>query len=214
VALPKYLRSNKQLILNLKQNSQRHTSQFDFYATLYDIARYARNDNFQKWDEHDFRSEFGDIRGGIRAKSILRPILYDRTCEEMEIPDEYCICEQTWYKTDIHGDDVTNAAQFLINDINNSLKQKNLTEICETLNFIEVISAEYHEAKAALKIVVGASPSNGKYEAQLLKEENNFKIITKITRLDQYGNQGYCAPAEDIRPLCYCRQQFTTTAKH
>ncbi|EJW76399.1 hypothetical protein WUBG_12692 [Wuchereria bancrofti] len=162
----------------------------------------------------NYRSEFGDIRGGIRAKSILRPILYDRTCEEMEIPDEYCICEQTWYKTDIHGDDVTNAAQFLINDINNSLKQKNLTEICETLNFIEVISAEYHEAKAALKIVVGASPSNGKYEAQLLKEENNFKIITKITRLDQYGNQGYCAPAEDIRPLCYCRQQFTTTAKH
>ncbi|KAK6105241.1 hypothetical protein QQG55_19470 [Brugia pahangi] len=212
VALPKYLRSNEQLILNLKQNSRRHTSQFDFYATLYDIARYARKDNFQKWNEHDFRNEFGDIRGGIRAKSILRPILYDRTCEEMEIPDEYCICKQIWHKTDIHSDDVTNAAQFLINDINDFLKQKNLTEICETLDFIEVISAEYHETKTTLKIVVSASPSNGKYEAQLLKEKDNFKIITKITRLDQYGNQGYCAPAEDVRPLCYCRQQLTKAA--
>ncbi|KAK6105430.1 hypothetical protein QQG55_20225 [Brugia pahangi] len=211
VALPKYLRSNEQLILNLKQNSRRHTSQFDFYATLYDIARYARKDNFQKWDEHDFRNEFGDIRGGIRAKSILRPILYDRTCEEMEIPDEYCICEQIWHKIDIHSDNVTNAAQFLINDINDFLKQKNLTEICETLDFIEVISANQLENKPVLKIVVSASPSYGKYEAQLLKEKDNFIIITKITRLDKYGEQGYCAPAEDVRPLCYCRQQLTTS---
>ncbi|OZC05674.1 hypothetical protein X798_07351, partial [Onchocerca flexuosa] len=54
IALPKYLRSNEQLILNLKRNSRRHTSHFDFYATLYDIARYARNDNFRKWNEYDF----------------------------------------------------------------------------------------------------------------------------------------------------------------
>ncbi|VBB31922.1 unnamed protein product [Acanthocheilonema viteae] len=188
IALPKYLRSNKQLILNLKQNSRRHTSHFDFYATLYDIARYARKDNFQKWDEHDFRSEFGETRGGIRAKSMLRPILYDRTCEEMEIPDEYCICERTWYKSDINSYDVKKSAQFL------------------------VISAQYIEERPLLKVVVKASPSNGKYEAQLLKEKNSLKIITKvIIRLDQYGEQGHCAPAEDVRPLCYCRQQLTTT---
>ncbi|EJW76070.1 hypothetical protein WUBG_13019 [Wuchereria bancrofti] len=160
----------------------------------------------------NYRSEFGDIRGGIRAKSILRPILYDRTCEEMEIPDEYCICEQTWYNTDIHGDDVTNAAQFLINDINDFLKQKNLTEICETLDFIEIISAKQLENRPVLKIVVSASPSYGKYEAQLLKEKDNFIIITKIIRLDEYGEQGYCTPGEDVRPLCYCRRQLTTSA--
>ncbi|VDN87636.1 unnamed protein product [Brugia pahangi] len=134
-----------------------------------------------------------------------------RTCEEMEIPDEYCICEQIWHKIDIHSDNVTNAAQFLINDINDFLKQKNLTEICETLDFIEVISANQLENKPVLKIVVSASPSYGKYEAQLLKEKDNFIIITKITRLDKYGEQGYCAPAEDVRPLCYCRQQLTTS---
>ncbi|KAL3997450.1 hypothetical protein ACH3XW_10970 [Acanthocheilonema viteae] len=211
IALPKYLRSNKQLILNLKQNSRRHTSHFDFYATLYDIARYARKDNFQKWDEHDFRSEFGETRGGIRAKSMLRPILYDRTCEEMEIPDEYCICERTWYKSDINSYDVKKSAQFLVIYINNFLKQKNLSGICETLTFVKVISAQYIEERPLLKVVVKASPSNGKYEAQLLKEKNSLKIITKIIRLDQYGEQGHCAPAEDVRPLCYCRQQLTTT---
>uniref|UniRef100_A0A1I7VSA2 NUC domain-containing protein n=1 Tax=Loa loa TaxID=7209 RepID=A0A1I7VSA2_LOALO len=214
VALPKYLRSNEQLILNLKQNSRRHTSQFDFYATLYDIARYARKDNFQKWDEHDFRNEFGEIRGGIRAKSILRPISYDRTCEEMEIPEEYCICEQTWHKINIYGDDVTEAAQLLIASINDFLKQKNLTGTCEVLDFIEVISAESFEAKSLLDVVVRASPSNGKYEAQLLKKKDKFEIITKITRLDEYGNQGYCAPDEEVRSLCYCRQQLTTFVPH
>ncbi|VDO13547.1 unnamed protein product [Brugia timori] len=29
--------------------------------------------------------------------------------------------------------------------------------------------------------------------------------------MDKYGEQGYCAPAEDVRPLCYCRQQLTTS---
>ncbi|CAG9530704.1 unnamed protein product [Cercopithifilaria johnstoni] len=211
VALPKYLRSNEQLILNLKQNSRRHTSQFDFYATLYDIAQYARKDNFQKWNEHDFRNEFGEIRGGIRAKSLLRPILYDRTCEEMEIPDEYCICERIWHKSDIHGDDATKSAEFLIAYINDFLKQRNLSRICETLSLIEVISVEYLEGRPVLKIVVNASPSNGKYEAQLLKENDSLKIITKITRLDKYGEQGHCAPDEDVRPLCYCREQLSTT---
>ncbi|MCP9264322.1 hypothetical protein DINM_022369 [Dirofilaria immitis] len=209
VAIPKYLRSNEQLILNLKRNSRKHTSQFDFYATLYDIARYARKDNFQKWDKHDFRKEFGEIRGGIRARSILRPISYDRTCEEMEIPKEYCICEQIWHKSDVHNDDATKAAQLIIANINDFLKQKILHTVCERLNFTEVISAEYLEGQQIFKIVVSASPSHGKYEAQLLKKNDNFKIITKIIRLDQYGNQGYCAPDEDVRPLCYCRKQLT-----
>ncbi|VDM91366.1 unnamed protein product, partial [Onchocerca ochengi] len=177
IAVPKYLRSNEQLILNLKQNSRRHTSHFDFYATLYDIVRYARNDNFRKWDEYDFR-----------------------TCEEMEIPMEYCICQQIWHKFDIHNDDATKAAHLIITDINDFLKRKTLNGICEMLRFIEVIiSAEYLEEESTLKIVVRASPSDGKYEAQ-------------ITRLDQYGNQGYCAPAEDVRHLCYCRKQLTTVS--
>ncbi|VBB34861.1 unnamed protein product, partial [Acanthocheilonema viteae] len=136
------------------------------------------------------------------------------TCEEMEIPDEYCICERVWHKSDIYGDDATKAAQFLIADINDFLKQKNLNKICETLEFIEVVSAEHLEGRSVLKIAVNAAPSNGKYEVQLLKQNDNFKKITKITRLDQYGKQGHCAPSEDVRPLCYCRQQLTTPATH
>lgn len=58
----------------------------------------------------------------------------------MEIPDEYCICERIWHKTDIYGDDATKAAQLLISDINDLLKQKNLTKICRTLTFVEVIT--------------------------------------------------------------------------
>lgn len=57
----------------------------------------------------------------------------------MEIPEEYCICEQIWHKYDIHDDDATKAAQLLIAVINDILKKKNLSGICEALDFIEVI---------------------------------------------------------------------------
>lgn len=55
IAIPEYLRSNEQLIFNLKNNARRHTSQYDIYATLYDIAHYAKKDGYRNWDEHDFR---------------------------------------------------------------------------------------------------------------------------------------------------------------
>ncbi|VDO25498.1 unnamed protein product [Onchocerca flexuosa] len=208
VVVPQYLRSNEQLMLNLKKNSRRHTSHYDIYATLYDIARYARKESFQKWDEHDFSKEFGKIRGGIRARSILRPIQYDRTCEEMEIPDEYCICEKKWYKIDdIRNENVTKAAQFIIDKINDYLKEKHVDEICERLYLKEVVSAESITEQPLLKIVVKASPSEGKYEAQLLKKDDYFQMITRIMRVNRYGNQSHCVQDEDIRPLCYCRQQ-------
>ncbi|KAL3985846.1 hypothetical protein ACH3XW_40330 [Acanthocheilonema viteae] len=206
VAVPEYLRSNEQLILNLKKNSRKHTSQYDIYATLYDIAQYARKKSFQKWDEHDFSKEFGKIRGGIRAKSLLRPIRYDRTCEEMEIPDQYCICKKQWYKMDIHNENVTKAAQFIINKINDYLKEKSTDEKCETLHLKEVISAEYIEEQSLLKIVISASPSEGKYEAQVLQKNDNFEMSAKIIRVNSYKNQSNCVENEDIRPLCYCRQ--------
>uniref|UniRef100_A0A8R1Y239 Uncharacterized protein n=1 Tax=Onchocerca volvulus TaxID=6282 RepID=A0A8R1Y239_ONCVO len=206
--IPQYLRSNEQLMLNLKKNSRRHTSHYDIYATLYDIARYARKESFQKWDEHDFSKEFGKVRGGIRAKSILRPIQYDRTCEDMEIPDEYCICEKKWYKIDdIRIENVTKAAQFIIDKINDCLKAKRVDGICERLYLKEVVSAQSINQQPLLKIVAKASPNEGMYEAQLLKKDDYFQIITRIIRVNSYGNQSHCMQDEDIRPLCYCRQQ-------
>uniref|UniRef100_A0A0R3RXM6 DUF229 domain containing protein n=1 Tax=Elaeophora elaphi TaxID=1147741 RepID=A0A0R3RXM6_9BILA len=205
IAVPQYLRSNEHLILNLKRNSRRHTSHYDIYATLYDIARHARKGSFQKWNEHDFTKEFGNERGGIRAKSLLRPIRYDRTCNEMEIPDQYCICEKQWQKIDTHNENVTNAAQFIIDKINDYVKEKSAEKKCETLHLKKVISAEYIEEESLLKIVIIASPSEGKYEAQVLTKDYNFEIPAKIVRVNSYGNESYCVTNEEIRPLCYCR---------
>ncbi|CAG9532837.1 unnamed protein product [Cercopithifilaria johnstoni] len=206
IAVPQYLRSNEQLILNLKRNSRRHTSQYDIYATFYDIAQYARKENFQKWDEHDFTKELGTIKGGIRAKSLLRPIRYDRTCDEMKISDQYCICKKQWDKIDVLNENATKAAQFIVNKINDYLKGKHANEKCEELRLKEVISAEYTKEQSLLKIIINASPSEGKYEAQVLKKNDHFEIPTKIIRVDSYGNQSDCVTDEDIRPLCYCRQ--------
>ncbi|VIO98950.1 Uncharacterized protein BM_BM7123 [Brugia malayi] len=214
VAVPQYLRSNEQLILNLKSNSRRHTSQYDIYATLYDIARYAKKKSFQNWDEHDFSEELGKVRGGIRARSLLRPIQYDRTCEEMEIPDQFCICEKQWHTIDIHDENVMKAAQFTVNAINNFLKKKGAGEKCEILHLKEVVSAEYIKEQPLLKVVVSASPSDGRYETQLLKKAESFEIPGKIVRVNSYGSQSHCVDNDDIRPLCYCRQQLKGMNDH
>ncbi|MCP9264627.1 Legumain [Dirofilaria immitis] len=59
----------------------------------------------------EIRKEFGEVRGEIRAKSILRPIRYDKTYEEMEIPNELSICERKRYKIDdIRNGNVIKAA--------------------------------------------------------------------------------------------------------
>ncbi|VDN07997.1 unnamed protein product, partial [Thelazia callipaeda] len=208
VALPKSLRSNEQLVVNLKKNSRRHTSHFDFYATLYDIAQYSSQNHFTNWGEHNFRGELGEVRGGIRAKSILRPISYDRTCKEMEIKTEYCICKEFWRNISAKVKNVEEAAQFIISMINNYLEQKNSSEVCEKLHLIKVISAKSVVRKPILKLVITASPSIGSYEAQVLTQKHGFRLISQVTRVDSYGSQGDCAMDEEIRPLCYCRKNY------
>lgn len=62
-----------------------------------------------------------------------------RTCDEMEIPEEYCICVQTWKNLSTDDQTVQMAAHLLINYINKYLTKKKVSNVCSTLIFKEVI---------------------------------------------------------------------------
>jgi hypothetical protein len=108
LAVPRHLRSNDQLLLNMRINSRRHVSHFDVHATLVDILYVSKMSCFNNFDFYDFRFEtldrkeqvlfrqqLGEARGK-RALSLLRPIKTDRSCLEMEIARSFCLCQETW----------------------------------------------------------------------------------------------------------------------
>lgn len=57
----------------------------------------------------------------------------------MEIPDQFCICEKQWYKTDVHNETIKKAAQFIINKINDYVEGKREGGKCEELYLKDVI---------------------------------------------------------------------------
>lgn len=69
-AVPELLRTNRQLMNNLNDNSHKLISHYDVYATMLDIAKKAPIQNFT-----DFRSpNIDELKGNRRADSLLRPL--------------------------------------------------------------------------------------------------------------------------------------------
>ncbi|VDK67585.1 unnamed protein product [Anisakis simplex] len=137
IAVPKFLRANNQLMTNMRNNAFRHTSNYDVYATLVDIAKIGKKNAYKNWDYHDFRRDFGDKRGA-RAMSLFRPIPYDRTCEEMEIDEKFCLC-YAWTHASVNSDLVRLAGYTVIDSVNRFLESENISSICAKLKFTEVI---------------------------------------------------------------------------
>ncbi|VDN52007.1 unnamed protein product [Dracunculus medinensis] len=214
IAVPEYLRSNAQLLLNMRRNSKRHTSQYDIFATLYDIANVAGRKNFNDWSFHDFRDDLGLVRGGTRARSLFRPILYDRTCQEMFIPMDHCICLNSWRNLPNDSKEVIHIAEVLVKYINDEVRNATPTGSCALLKFQKVDKAEIFEEHSITRIAVIASPSYGKYQAIVKdKGDGDLEVVSTISRLDSYGNQGQCQKGEKIRPLCYCTNTNLTNSK-
>ncbi|VDN03042.1 unnamed protein product [Thelazia callipaeda] len=187
VAVPKYLRRNAQLMHNLQLNSQTHTSHYDIFGTLYDIIHTAQETQFQEWNMKDFRNELGETRGSFRTRSLLRPIMLNRTCDEMEIPDEFCLCKRGFQAVSKHSEVVKMAARHLLEFINNRIKRFGLQTSCSILSLSNVsvlagdnkiFVAEKSEGGGRLRLVIITTPGNAKIEAEMRKNYSQYNIIS------------------------------------
>lgn len=58
----------------------------------------------------------------------------------MEIHEDYCICVKTWRNLSTDDNLVQKAAHFLIDYINEYLAMKNVSDVCSTLTFKQVLN--------------------------------------------------------------------------
>lgn len=211
ISVPRYLRKNDQLMLNLLRNSRVHTSHYDVYATFYDIAHVARRRGFENWDYYDFRKELGEIRGGKRAMSLLRPINSNRTCEEMFISRKHCLCVVNWITLNVSSTMASNVGYALIDHINKLIIDKGLRKDCAFLSLKEVTRVKKRDNRDEFLVTVIAEPNDGKYEVLLSLKDGKYTLFSEIDRHDSYGNQGYCVSDDELRPLCSCIKPYPTS---
>ncbi|CAJ0946646.1 unnamed protein product, partial [Mesorhabditis belari] len=134
ITVPKWLRSNEQLMSNLRENSLKLLTQYDVFATLLDILKYSPQSNYT--DFSFIPMDESKINNGT---SILRPLgpFSHRNCRNVPVDASYCLCE--YRKEKIEDEEVGHRmAQFVIDEINEIFVEFNVTKLCTPLTLEKV----------------------------------------------------------------------------
>ncbi|CAJ0572941.1 unnamed protein product, partial [Mesorhabditis spiculigera] len=165
VAVPNFLRKNKQLMKNLREKQTGLLTHYDVYATFQDILRNAHLTNFTKFDcEEVLRPNPSS------GNSLLRPLgpHKNRTCVNTPIPTDYCMCE--FEKSEKDPSKFIAMGHFAVQAINELLQKEGLANLCQTLRLDKVRTVTAYEPEKALKlyeIQFSALPSKGIYKAMI-----------------------------------------------
>lgn len=178
--VPKKLRSNKNLMKNLKENGQKLTTHYDFYATLVEINRFA-----SEWNSTTPFKPLGGTDHYWTKNLIGSPFFHEmkepRNCASLLIPFEFCICDfdkKNSSETDI-GELM---AQMTVDELNLRLRTSNESKgLCAdlTVNFKDTIKIQVENVfgKNIYQVDFSVLPSGAKYYAQA--EESYFFINQK-----------------------------------
>lgn len=203
---------------NLQTNSRRLTTPFDIYETLSDILHF---------------NEFIPVRRGFKNRgiSLFRDIPEDRGCEEAGILPHWCTCAefQTLSPT---NEIVQKVANYMIKEINIQLdevskrcaflrlgKIKNAIKLLpseKVLRFEEskndvinrfVKYGDRSKAQVNYQLTFSTVPGNALFEAtmQFDERDDSYKMISDISRINEYGHQGDCIDVHKLRKFCYCK---------
>lgn len=212
-----YMRQRSTAKRNLHHNSVRLTTNYDIHETLLDIL--------------------GLKSGSTRAISLFAPIPENRTCEDAEIPPNFCVCQE---ETNLPVDEllVVQAAHFVVDYIHEVLL-RNTSDLCTPLNLAEILNAQQLQSNSEvignrkwrygtyvsegtasglisfLRVTLRTEPGGGVFETSMQFDSsgdrpNDFQIPGgEISRINAYGSAGNCVSAIDRRleKFCFCLQQ-------
>uniref|UniRef100_A0A0N5A6L2 Sulfatase domain-containing protein n=1 Tax=Parastrongyloides trichosuri TaxID=131310 RepID=A0A0N5A6L2_PARTI len=222
IAPPKDLRNNgSEVLKNLKINSINHTSHFDVYATMLDIATEGSKSNFKNMTHFNFTNIMKNDK--IKGLSLLREIKQKRTCYEMEISSEYCLCRENFTKYDqlvidkinndktipFQSDVIVNTfKKIFISELNRQLIIGNITQYCVEMS--ENINGEFdleyaynNEEQIIFHLKIDVLPK-GTFEGYF--NEFGELVSNSINRIDRYSKYAEtCLPTHNYRMFCYCR---------
>uniref|UniRef100_A0AAF5DEZ8 Uncharacterized protein n=1 Tax=Strongyloides stercoralis TaxID=6248 RepID=A0AAF5DEZ8_STRER len=208
IAPPKALRNEDgEVYQNLLFNSNKHISQFDIYATMFDIATESSRNDFSKMTNFDFNSIIKNDQ--IKGLSLLRKIAKSRSCLEMEVTSQFCLCynyphtlnnpklKKLEEKSSNKNGNFFNINSLInlikmkfVNHLNNLIKMTKSRNLCakikESKNGLFDIKYFLSKNKTIIFFVRQEVKPRGLYEAYF--NEKGDLLNSTMIRVDQYNN--------------------------
>ncbi|XP_054721636.1 uncharacterized protein LOC129231366 [Uloborus diversus] len=220
-----FLEKHPECAENLKQNQERLTTPFDIHAMLVHLLNITRQPS----------PELNETLSRLTPNglSLLDPIPKDRTCEQANILPHWCPC-QIHKPLPVNEPVVLNSALALIDTINGLLKP--YLNVCIPLKMGKVLDARFGQANDMVLrfvkhqndvinrhvvlgqkvnapgdylLVISANPSGGIFEGTVRydAEDDTYRVLDDISRLNKYGNQSECITSARMRKFCYCKSK-------
>ena len=113
----------------------------------------------------------------------------------------------------------------LVRDLCEILKLENIESIIEmfysdvyyeVINDFNFIIFSFHFnliLSKQIQILFITQPGDAKFKANVSVKEKKLIIIGDIDRISMYGKQSSCMEEKKYAGLCFCKTQFTRTAK-
>ncbi|RUS89778.1 hypothetical protein EGW08_002481 [Elysia chlorotica] len=192
-----------------RTNQNRLTTHYDTYATMQDLLY--------------FKGVVGPPgKPGERAISMFREIPEDRTCEDAQIPAEYCLCS---------GLSQADLAPGLGKYLGNVLRDKVMSLLSKQkdkcadlrLGLVERVLEEKNSGEEKDKAKSGSRnfrvsimtlPGKAQFEARLSFDvsTNKAKVVGEVARTNMYRGQADCMDTADLRRYCYCKDLLGKTS--
>ena len=182
---------------NLIKNSKSLTTFFDINQMMRDILSLASNISvsqlFQGFEGHG---------------SSLFSNLSARTCEEAEIPEDYCSCLDGVSNMDTRAENLQLLARALLTDLNNHLKG---LDFCQglTLSRLENASIKKAGTLTLLTFLIYVEQREAIFEAQVECHDylGDFCHI-KLVRMDWYAMTDDCIKGRlsQLNQVCICKE--------
>ncbi|CDW54718.1 DUF229 domain containing protein [Trichuris trichiura] len=225
VALPKQVAiDHPALVDTLERNAKLLATHYDLHATLLHLLDHSTWKSLERTSKENAYS-IGPLPRGL---SLFRPLPNDRSCQQAEIPEEYCTCGQQ-VTINASTELAKKSAQFVVDYLNRQLEKLEPGR-CATLRLTKVLSAyaflpgikvrsnfwipTHSSSSLSLStttyadylVTIEATPGGGHFEAVLRQRpaDDQLSIVGQISRINKYGNQSRCAVSADMRKYCYC----------
>ncbi|XP_023313041.1 uncharacterized protein LOC111693127 [Anoplophora glabripennis] len=190
---------------NFMVNTERLTTPFDIYCTFQDILEISNCSYKAK-----------KSRACPNCQSLFTTIRENRTCREAAIDLHWCSCighNQVSSKNEL----LRKVALFVVKEINKVVRSFVEGSGCSTYALKDIVTGgmsvhylnENSQTVRQIVVVAETSPKaifEATVEAYTISEENNFKLLGDISRLNRYKSNSYCVEDPILKKYCFCNR--------
>ncbi|XP_077294564.1 uncharacterized protein LOC143917051 [Arctopsyche grandis] len=205
ILLPETLqKSHPHLQSGLASHTERLLSWYDIHETLVDISL------------DDLGEKSANIRPKAIGKSIFRPFNDNRTCTQIGILPEYCMCDRE-AQISLDSEKAITSANIIMQNLNSLLEdapnyiKTGESRTCAPLLLNKILSATASmksfslSSSLVVRVIFEVLPSMGLFEAAVeYGPVTDPRLFGDINRINKYGDQPSCISHDILRLYCYC----------